>query len=145
MEQHQLDELREILVVRKNDLQTIISGNEQVLKEQLSPESGNESQLDTNHPADMISGDPDYDKEIALIKRERAELALVNAALARISQDRFGYCDECEMEIPFARLKAIPFTKYCIECKEDKDAEAKLRVGAGAPQTNPHDVSQLGL
>lgn len=145
MDQNQLNELREMLFARKKDLQTIIINNEHILREQLSPEAGNESQVDTNHPADMISGDPDYDKEIALIRRERAELALVTGALARMEQNQYGACDECGMDIPFERLRAIPFTKYCIECKEDKDNEAKLRAGRGAPEANPYDVSHLGI
>lgn len=145
MDQNQINELREMLIARKQDLQIIISGNEQVLREQLSPDIGYENQVDTNHPADMISGDPDYDKEIALIRRERAELALVGGALARLEQNQYGNCEECGIEIPFERLRAIPFTKYCIECKEDKDQEAKLRMPRGAPDADPHSVAHLGL
>jgi RNA polymerase-binding protein DksA len=145
VEQEKINELREMLEQRKQELQTITINSEHALRELLAPDQDEETQVDYNHPADMVVGDNDYDKGIALIRRERAELALVTSALARMDQGSYGICEECGEEIPYARLKAIPFTKYCINCKEDKDAAAQLGQNMGAEGSNPHDVGNLGV
>ncbi|HET9236873.1 MAG TPA: TraR/DksA C4-type zinc finger protein [Oligoflexus sp.] len=145
VELEKLNELREMLELRKRELQTITIHSEHNLRELLAPDQDEEAQLDTNHPADMVVGDPDYDKGIALIRRERAELALISSALARMDQGTYGQCEECGQEIPLARLEAIPYTKYCIGCKEDKDAAAQLGQNMGAEGSNPHDVGNLGV
>ena len=137
-----IKEFEATLLNRRQELQSIIQSNEQILREQLNPEeSGGEAQIDVNHPADMVSSDPDYDKEIQIIERQRAEMALVSGALARIEQGRFGVCEECHDEIPLPRLQALPYTKYCISCKEDKDSEAQQ----SSSRTDPHDVGNIGL
>jgi len=141
VELEKLNELREMLETRRQELLTITVASEHNLRELLAPDQDEETQLDTNHPADMVVGDPDYDKGIALIRRERAELALVSSALARMDQGTYGQCEECGQEIPLARLEAIPYTKYCIGCKEDRDAEAQL----GTEGSHPHDVGNLGV
>lgn len=133
-----------MLLTRRSELQTIILSNEQILREQLSPEETGDNAFDINHPADMISADPDYDKQIELIRRERAELEMVSAALLRIELGNYGRCESCHQDIPFERLQAIPYTRYCIECKEDKDLEAQRdqRPNSGA---KPHDLGNIGL
>ncbi|MDQ3235176.1 MAG: TraR/DksA family transcriptional regulator [Pseudobdellovibrionaceae bacterium] len=145
MEQEKMNELRAMLVQRKEELQTITIQNEHALREQLAPDQDDETQVDYNHPADMVVGDNDYDKGINLIRRERAELALVSSALARMDQGHYGACEECGEDIPLARLQAIPYTKYCIDCKEDRDVAAQLGQNMGTPGANPHDVENLGV
>jgi RNA polymerase-binding protein DksA len=145
VELEKLNEFKEMLEIRKQELQTITVHSEQNLRELLAPDQDEETQVDYNHPADMVVGDPDYDKGIALIRRERAELALISSALARIDQGTYGQCEECGQEIPLPRLQAIPYTKYCIACKEDKDAAAQLGQNMGAEGSNPHDVGNLGV
>ena len=46
----------------------------------------------------------------------KAELKLVDEALARISKGTFGICQQCGKEVREERLGAVPHTKYCIEC-----------------------------
>lgn len=44
------------------------------------------------------------------------ELRLVNIALEKIADGHYGECEKCTEEIATARLEAIPYTKYCINC-----------------------------
>ncbi len=46
----------------------------------------------------------------------KAELKLVDEALARISEGTFGICQQCGKEVREERLGAVPHIKYCIEC-----------------------------
>ncbi|QTF08836.1 DksA/TraR family C4-type zinc finger protein [Brenneria izadpanahii] len=39
------------------------------------------------------------------------------------------YCDECGVQIPEARRKALPGVRYCIECQEQFDKKNILNSG----------------
>lgn len=49
-------------------------------------------------------------------QRRKAELDRVNAALARIDGEDFGYCAVCGGEIAEARLANDPSVTACIRC-----------------------------
>jgi len=75
------------------------------------------------HLADL--GSDNYEQEVALSLLENREQTLeeVAAALARIEQGTFGRCEECGREISKERLQAIPFTRLCIRCAREEEAE----------------------
>jgi DnaK suppressor protein len=50
--------------------------------------------------------------------QERGLLILVEAALSRIGDHSFGECLNCGQEISANRLKAVPWSRYCITCQE---------------------------
>lgn len=66
------------------------------------------------HLADL--GSDTYAQEIALglMENEQELGAEVLSALERIEQDNFGRCEECGQEITKERLRAVPYTCYCI-------------------------------
>lgn len=68
------------------------------------------------HPADL--GTDNFEEELALDLLENEEKILdeVNDALARIGQGTLGRCENCGQEISRARLKALPYARYCIRC-----------------------------
>ena len=47
------------------------------------------------------------------------ELHNINAALQRIEEGTYFYCQECGDEIPSARLELLPFSTLCVSCAED--------------------------
>lgn len=47
------------------------------------------------------------------------ELHNINAALQRIENGTYFYCQECGDEIPPARLELLPFSTLCVSCAED--------------------------
>lgn len=49
-------------------------------------------------------------------KRRLAELARIEAALRRISDEDFGYCSVCGEEIAAGRLEHDPSVTTCIHC-----------------------------
>lgn len=125
MENEKLEEFREILLQKQSKLENAAGRNKEQLGQQLNAsESAEEVHVDFNHPADMVGGDPDYEKELNLLKQERDELSAVGEALDRIASGSYGTCEECEGEIPYERLKAIPYTKYCVRCQEMLDRSA---------------------
>lgn len=48
--------------------------------------------------------------------RRSMERAQLQAALARIDDGEFGYCEDCGDEIATGRLKLNPAATKCIEC-----------------------------
>jgi DnaK suppressor protein len=60
-------------------------------------------------------------RDLALRDRATAQLALVDAAMARIEEGTFGTCVRCGKPIPAGRLEALPWAAYCIECQRIVD------------------------
>ncbi|MDQ2677445.1 MAG: TraR/DksA family transcriptional regulator [Actinomycetota bacterium] len=52
----------------------------------------------------------------ALLRDARAELAEIDAALARLDDGAYGQCTACGDRIGVARLDALPATSTCIRC-----------------------------
>lgn len=48
--------------------------------------------------------------------RRTSERTRLMAALARLEEDEFGYCDDCGDEIAYARLRLDPAATRCVEC-----------------------------
>ena len=75
------------------------------------------------HMADMASDS--YDRELSLnIAGEEQEIVYeIDEALKRIKEGKFGHCLSCDKKIPQKLLNAVPYAKYCIQCKskEEKD------------------------
>ena len=60
-------------------------------------------------------------RDLALRDRSIAQMALVDAALLRLDGDGFGACLRCGNAIAAARLEALPWAAYCIECQRAVD------------------------
>ena len=47
-------------------------------------------------------------------------------AILRLEAGTYGRCQECDVEIPPARLRALPFAALCRDCQEE--AESLVRA-----------------
>ena len=59
-----------------------------------------------------------YDRKLQgdLEKQEWNKLKQVEAALEKVAQDKYGTCEQCEAEIPEARLEIMPYAEFCTQC-----------------------------
>ncbi|GAB4292070.1 MAG: TraR/DksA C4-type zinc finger protein [Thiohalomonadaceae bacterium] len=55
------------------------------------------------------------DVNVAVLGRLIVELREVEAALVRIATGGYGLCEDCGIDIPYARLQAYPAARRCIE------------------------------
>lgn len=55
--------------------------------------------------------------EIAALEREVRELRAIESARRRLHEPEFGLCEDCDAEIPYARLSANPTATRCIGCQ----------------------------
>jgi DnaK suppressor protein len=68
------------------------------------------------HMADLGTDNFEQEFTLSLIESEEGRMKEINAALDRIEHGGFGRCEECQKAIPKARLQALPFTRYCVDC-----------------------------
>jgi len=54
-------------------------------------------------------------------RRRRQRLLQIDAALKRLAEDEYGYCEECGEDIAPARLEVDPTVVLCINCAEAKE------------------------
>jgi DnaK suppressor protein len=79
-------------------------------------------------PGDMSLNDYLGDFLHLLSDAKREEIVRIDEALRRLDEGTYGICQQCGEPIPIERLEIQPYTPYCVECKEDLEAEAR-RLG----------------
>lgn len=55
--------------------------------------------------------------DLTLSAQASEAIKLINDALEGIENGSYGICDSCHRLIPKARLRALPYARLCIECK----------------------------
>ncbi len=59
-----------------------------------------------------------------LAEIESKELALIDIALLRIKQGKYGVCNGCDGRIPVARLSALPYSVLCVKCQRESEIDS---------------------
>ena len=77
--------------------------------------------MDPKDLADIAADDIDRKTLDALGTQELKRLQLIEAALARIENKKYGLCARCSKKIPRERLEAIPYALLCIDCKSSEE------------------------
>jgi RNA polymerase-binding transcription factor DksA len=54
-----------------------------------------------------------------------------------MDEANYGLCEACGLEIAEQRLKAMPFTRHCRDCQQDREREAKTRYRRGDIEQEP--------
>jgi DnaK suppressor protein len=119
------------LTVRKTFLkqarETLLDMKSQVLRgirEDLKEDR--EGQKDDGRDTyDVASEERDREINYLLTDRDRSKLQSIDQALERLDEGTYGICESCEGEITAERLKAMPFTRLCVQCQSERETEAK--------------------
>jgi len=74
---------------------------------------------------DVASEERDREINYLLTDRDRGKVQSIDQALERIEEGTYGICENCEGEITNERLKAMPFTRLCVQCQSERETEAK--------------------
>jgi RNA polymerase-binding protein DksA len=99
--------------------------------EDLAIDSDQEGGVPTNHMADVGTNVYERERLMTFEQEMRDRATAIEEALQRMDAGTFGVCARCGREIPLARLRAMPFANYCVDCQEIIDqqaAEAGLKV-----------------
>ena len=72
--------------------------------------------------ADQASGNNEVHIQLKLKQTDAKILQAIDEALSRIELGTYGICRDCGEPIADARLRAIPWTRVCISCKEKQNS-----------------------
>jgi DnaK suppressor protein len=81
-----------------------------------------------NHPdiADRASSETDRAIELRARDRQRKLISKIDAALARIEEGTYGYCEETGEPIALKRLDARPIATLSVEAQERHERREKV-------------------
>jgi len=102
-----------LLELKAGIIETLVAGNKD-FKEIVEG-------MDPKDFADIASDDVDRKMIEVIGSQELRQLRLIESALTRISQGKYGYCIKCEKRIPQDRLEAIPYALMCVGCKSEEE------------------------
>ncbi len=74
-----------------------------------------------NHPADLGSETFERQKDLGLKLDAGFFIGEIDDALERIEKGSYGKCARCGTPIAEGRLEAVPWTRYCLGCKEEEE------------------------
>jgi RNA polymerase-binding transcription factor DksA len=87
---------------------------------------GSEASAFGMHQADAGSDAYDRDFALSLLSQEQDALYEIDQALKRIEMGTYGKCEMSGKPIPHARLEAIPFARFTVECQSQLEKQSKM-------------------
>lgn len=123
MRKTELQRFRKMLEEEKERVMRSLAQHEKIIKH-TDDQSGLEmGKAHSNHMADQGSDESQYEATIKLANTEGRYLYNIEEALSRIEDGSYGKCQDCGTAIALPRLKRLPNTRLCIECKEKEEAQ----------------------
>ncbi len=104
------EELKVKLEQERTRLQSELAA---LAENQLPPEGGMGY---STHQADDATEAFDQAAGMAVRRNVERMLYEVERALARMDNGTYGVCRDCGKPIDYARLKAIPYARFCMDC-----------------------------
>jgi len=114
IDQEFLDKMEAALLVLKSEIVNKLIASSEDFKEIMEGEEPKDL-------ADIASDDMDRKMIEAIGTQELKQLKLIESAITRIKQGKYGHCIKCGKRIPQDRLIAIPYALMCIECKSEEE------------------------
>ncbi|MBI5887050.1 MAG: TraR/DksA family transcriptional regulator [Deltaproteobacteria bacterium] len=76
---------------------------------------------------DIASNERERELSLMFGDRDREKLAEIEDALERIRENTYGECEECGEPVAENRLRALPFTRVCVECQSKQEREQRIK------------------
>jgi len=119
MSDGQLDHFREILNAWKRELMFEVDRTVHHMQDEAA---------NFPDPNDRATQESEFGLELRTRDRERKLLRKIDAALVRIDEGTYGFCEETGEEIGLKRLEARPVATLCLEAQERRElAERQFR------------------
>jgi RNA polymerase-binding transcription factor DksA len=96
---------------------------------------GSEASAFGMHQADAGSDAYDRDFALSLLSQEQDALYEIEEALKRLEAGTYGVCEMSGKPIAHARLEALPFARYTVECQAQFEKQRKI-AKSRAPVTS---------
>lgn len=111
----QIEELKEILLQRKELIISNIEGSRESINSLKDSECNDEY--------DYAEVSSDSFKEGIIVNQQIKELHEIEDAIKSIYKGTYGVCEMCDESIAIGRLRAKPFAKFCTPCREIYEVE----------------------
>ncbi|MGE5302413.1 MAG: TraR/DksA family transcriptional regulator [Alphaproteobacteria bacterium] len=69
----------------------------------------------------------------------------IDAALQRLLDGSYGYCETCRKKILIARLRALPATRFCKNCAGQRETRALRSLEESTAETGAQPPARLAL
>lgn len=113
MRKEELKKIKEDLLRKKADIEQLVK------KKKL--ESISESEV--GDQIDLATDSQIKELDYSLQDNEIDTLNKIEETLEKVNKNTYGICEICKKEIPIERLKALPFSAYCIKCQKEVDQD----------------------
>jgi DnaK suppressor protein len=131
MNEYQRDYFRQKLLVWKEDIMKELKETLQVLRD-----------ANQNHPdfTDRASSETDRAVELRARDRQRKLIPKIDAALTRIENGTYGYCEDTGEPISLKRLEARPIATLSIEAQERHERREQMFRDDGRTRDDAGDI-----
>ena len=106
-----LSHYKELLLAKRQGLTAAKAASESP-----APSSGGDKGDLVDHASAALAAD----LQVRLRETDSKLLRAIDEALGRIEHQTFGVCQACLKPISTARLDAVPWSRLCRECKEQR-------------------------
>ncbi len=109
-------------------VELLLKTKEDIMSSLLSESKEFEAIVDDMDPkdlADLAADDIDKKTLEALNQKDLRKLRLIDSALSRAKNGRYGLCMRCGTRIPEERLEAIPYALMCIDCRSTEERNSR--------------------
>jgi DnaK suppressor protein len=106
----------------KREIKKILTNMKEEILEDITKIIKSESdhlKYDVGDFYDSASNDRERDLLLSLNQRDRQKLIMIEDAIKRIDNGTYGKCPYGNEVIDEERLRAMPFTRYCVSCIEE--------------------------
>jgi DnaK suppressor protein len=105
----------------------LMSWKDEIIRESVETLATLQNESD-NHPdiADRASSETDRSIELRARDRQRKLISKIDAALERIDQGSYGYCEETGEPISLKRLDARPIATLSLEAQERHERRERI-------------------
>ena len=117
-----IQNMKDVLVKRRDALRKALAGDLSMLKDLRESTGGDEVDAALDAAQNELSSQ--------LAEVESRELAHIENALARMREGHYGKCEGCASNIPLARLQALPYATFCIDCQRELEKTGELPESA---------------
>jgi len=113
-----LDEFQKLIISKKRTAAVELEESKKRADEML--DSNQTNAIYSSHMADASGDHVELEKAYYMIARTKKYLNYLDKALNMIDDKTFGICIACNQLIPKDRLKEVPHTTKCVDCKENR-------------------------
>ena len=107
MSELNLNSIKEKLIAERELLVGKLNGNDLSVDDAETPD-----------PVDLAVRNYSKNVMLAVSENDSRQLIFINEALARIGDEEYGACQNCNNPINPKRLNAVPWARYCLNCQE---------------------------